>query len=325
MNETGEVLIAGAGIMGHGIAVCFARAGWQVILSDPSAEALEQARQAMPRAFLLLAESAGTPPEQAGNALSRISLVTELPAAMPPVVVEAVPEQLALKRQVLADLAARGTADTLLCTNTSALPIPSLADGLPHAGRLVGTHFWNPPYVLPCVEVVRGERTTDTTVDEAMAVLNSIGQQPVRIQRDVPGFVGNRLQHALQREALALVEQGVVSAEDLDRLVTNSFGLRLAVMGPFERADLGGLDTTCRVHEHLLPHLDRRTEPSPLLTEPVQRGDLGAKTGRGFGQWNANELPERIRQRDLLLLRILQLRKQAEQSTHHKNRTRKPG
>ncbi|MCA9117339.1 MAG: hypothetical protein KDA79_19855 [Planctomycetaceae bacterium] len=319
MNEAGEVLISGAGIMGHGIAVCFARAGWRVILSDPSAEALGQARQAMVQAFLLLAESDGTAPEQAENALSRISLVTQLPAAVPPVVVEAVPEQLTLKRQVLADLAARGTAETLLCTNTSALPISSLADGLPHAGRLVGTHFWNPPYVLPCVEVVRGDRTTEDTMDEALVVLESIGQQPVRIHQDVPGFVGNRLQHALQREALALVEQGVVSAEDLDRLVTNSFGLRLAVMGPFERADLGGLDTTCRVHEHLLPHLDRRTEPSRLLTEPVRRGELGAKTGKGFGQWNADELPERIRQRDLLLLRILQLRRQTEEQPDGKN------
>ena len=303
-----SVLIVGAGTMGHGIALCFSDRGWQVTLVDPSESALARARSAMSSALDLLARVDGSPATRRDEALDRVKGMTALPASLPGVVVEAVPEDLALKRTVLRELEDRGTSAVLICSNTSAISITSLAEGMRHPERFVGTHFWNPPYVLPCVEVVPGDETSEETVARTVQVLQEAGRRPVALRRDVPGFVGNRLQHALQREAMALVESGIVSAEDLDEVVMQGLGLRMALMGPFERADLGGIDVTGRVQEYLLPYLDRRTVPSSLLTDRMARGDLGAKTGKGFFTWDEKRWTERIKQRDETLLRIIRLR-----------------
>ncbi len=292
------IAILGAGTMGHGIAQVFAVHGHPVRLYDPSAAALEAAppriRQGL-KSFLKLGLN--------------LTLCTGLEDACrgAQVVVEAAPENLDLKQELLARAQAAAEADALLCTNTSALSVTAMARGLVRPERLVGTHFWNPAPVIPCVEIVRGEKTSDRSVDEARALVAAAGKEPVLVRREVPGFLGNRLQHALQREALYLVEQGIASPEDVDRVVKYGFGLRYALMGPLERADLGGLDVTYAVQQTVLPDLDNRTTPSELLRRRILAGELGVKSGRGFYEWTADR-NERLRdRRDRALLDIIRL------------------
>jgi 3-hydroxybutyryl-CoA dehydrogenase len=189
-----------------------------------------------------------------------------------------------------------------LATNTSAIPIGRIADGLAHPQRVVGTHFWNPPYLIPLVEVVRAAGTSPAVVDATVRALAAAGLTPVPVDADVPGFVGNRLQHALKREAIALVAAGVCSAETVDTVCRYGFGRRLPFLGPLEQADLGGLDLTLAIHEVLMPDLDATREPQPLLVELVRRGDLGARTGRGFRTWRPGEAQRRLAEVEAALL-----------------------
>jgi 3-hydroxybutyryl-CoA dehydrogenase len=155
--------------------------------------------------------------------------------------------------------------------------------------RALGTHWWNPPDLVPLVEVVRTAETSDTVLDATMALLRAIGKAPVEVKKDVPGFVGNRLQHALWREAIALVAEGVCDAKTVDDVVKSSFGARLAVLGPLENADLVGIDLTRAIHSYVLPALDRATTPSPYLDALIAKGRLGFKTGGGFRDWTGDE------------------------------------
>jgi len=303
------IAILGAGTMGHGIAQVFAVRGHPVRLYDPSAAALEAAPQRIRRGMEPFLQLGLHTPREAERCLENLALCSELEAACrgARVVIEAAPEDLGLKQGLLARAQAAAEPDALLCSNTSALSVSAMSRGLEKPDRLVGTHFWNPAPVIPCVEIVRGEKTSDRSVDEAWSLVAAAGKQPVRVRREVPGFLGNRLQHALQREALYLVEQGIASPEDVDRVVKFGFGLRYALMGPLERADLGGLDVTYAVQQTVLPGLDNRTTPSELLRRRVQAGELGVKSGRGFYKWTP-EKKERLQgRRDLALLGILQL------------------
>jgi 3-hydroxybutyryl-CoA dehydrogenase len=167
--------------------------------------------------------------------------------------------------------------------------------------RILGTHWWNPPYLIPLVEVVQAEATAGEVVQRTIALLAEVGKTPVHVRRDVPGFVGNRLQHALWREAIAIVAAGICDAETVDTVVKQSFGRRLGVLGPLENADLVGLDLTLAIHRYVLPHLDRTPGPAPLLRDKVAAGQLGMRTGEGFRRWRPGE-PEAVRER---LLRFL--------------------
>jgi 3-hydroxybutyryl-CoA dehydrogenase len=205
-------------------------------------------------------------------------------------VFEAVPEKLELKQAIFADLLHCTSPECTLASNTSVIPISRIAAGLPDGERIIGTHWWNPPYLVPLVEVVSGERSASHRVDAMMTLLASVGKKPVRIRKDVPGFVGNRLQHALWREAQALVSDGVCDAETVDDVVKNSFGMRLAVLGPIENADLVGLDLTLDIHRTIIPELSTTTRPNRLLQELVQQGQLGFKTGAGFRSWTPEQI-----------------------------------
>ena len=154
---------------------------------------------------------------------------------------------------------------------------------------MVGTHWWNPPYLVPLVEVVQAEKTDDQTLARTMVLLKSVGKEPAHVRKDVPGFVANRLQHALWREAIAMVAEGICDPATLDSCVKNSFGLRLPVLGPLENADLVGLDLTLDIHKTMIPELDRSAGPSPYLEEQVKAGHLGFKTGQGFRHWSSEE------------------------------------
>ena len=302
-----DVLVVGSGTRGRGIAHCFARGGFMTGLYDPVPGVLKTALEYIAEDLQLFVDLGRMTRDRKNAILGMIETMNDLPDEIPEIVIEAAPEDIRIKQELFRNLEGLTGEKTLFCTNTSAISIDELAGCLKHPERFVGTHFWNPAHLVPLVEVIPGSASSGRAIDRVVAVIGQIGQRPVRINRDIPGFVGNRLQHALQREALALVEDGVVSPGDLDEIVRYSFGLRMPLMGPFERADLGGLDVTLRVHDYLLPYLDRRTEPAGILRELVDKGRFGLKTGMGFFSWEDGNAKKRTRDRDVALLRILEI------------------
>ncbi len=309
-----EIGIIGAGTMGHGIAQCFAVKGWQVRLYDVNREVLGTAPARIRSNLELFVEVGWAQPEAVEGTLENITLSEDLPSTVQGLglVIETVSEQLDLKRRLFAELEELTSPETILCSNTSALSITSIGSGLRHPERVLGTHFWNPPHILPCVEVIKSETTSDLVFEKVVSLLAALGKEPVRVLRDVPGFVGNRMQHALQREAMCLVDLGIAAPEDVDRVVKFGFGLRLALMGPLERSDWGGLDITYQVQKYLLPHLCHDTTPSPLLTRKVAAGELGAKTGQGWFDWPEEKKARAVKERDRKLMELIRLTLRSE-------------
>jgi 3-hydroxybutyryl-CoA dehydrogenase len=204
-------------------------------------------------------------------------------------VVEAVLEKLDLKQTIFKELDALCPPDTILATNTSVISITEIAQKSNHRGRIVGTHFWNPPYLIPLVEVIRGDESDQETIDRTFDLLQGVGKHPVRVQKDTPGFVGNRLQHALWREAISIVEHGIADAATVDECIRYGFGLRLPALGPLENADMVGTDLTLAIHDYILKYLEHSPNPSLLLKEKVKQGKLGFKSGEGFQKWSAED------------------------------------
>jgi 3-hydroxybutyryl-CoA dehydrogenase len=200
--------------------------------------------------------------------------------------------QKTLKQDIFKQLETAAKPNAILASNTSVIPIGQIAAHVKSKHRVLGTHWWNPPYLVPLVEVIQTEGTTHETVQTMLALLTRIGKVAVHVKKDVPGFVGNRLQQALWREAVALVEDGVCDAETVDLVVKNSFGLRLAVLGPLENADLVGTDLTLAIHDTVLPHLNHRKGSSPYLQKLVHDGRLGFKTNLGFRSWTEKQKHE---------------------------------
>ncbi|QRG09285.1 NAD(P)-binding domain-containing protein [Xanthobacter dioxanivorans] len=271
--------IVGAGLMGHGIAQVFAERGHEVRVFDPMPEALASLRSRIGANLSAL----GQDPAAAQRVLPCHKLADAVAGAG--LVIEAATENLDAKRALFAEIEAGAPAHAILATNTSVIPIGSIMADLSRPERALGTHWWNPPYLVPLVEVIGTDRTTPDVVTRTMDILAAAGKQPVHVRRDVAGFVGNRLQHALWREAISLVEEGVCDAETVDTVVKASFGLRLAVLGPLENADLVGTDLTLAIHETILPALSRHAAPSAYLRDLVARGRLGMKSGEGFRHW----------------------------------------
>lgn len=278
-----QVAVVGAGLMGHGIALTFARAGHRVAITDPVPEARESVARRIGGSLSLL----GTPEAEMARILGRIEIVDSVPGAVGKAafVFEAAPEKLELKQALFAEIEAAAPADTILASNTSVMPITAIMNRLERKDRALGTHWWNPAHMIPLVEVVRTEWTGEAAVEATMALLAGAGKTPVRVAKDVPGFIGNRLQHALWREAISLVERGICDAASVDTVVKASFGRRLAVLGPLENADLVGTDLTLAIHETVLSDLEASGAPSPYLRRLVEEGHLGMKSGEGFLDW----------------------------------------
>lgn len=287
-----KIGVIGAGLMGHGIAYRFAAAGHEVGIFEPVAELRETLATRL-RAIVDLLD--GDP-----ACVGRVSVHDQLAAAVgdAALVIEAAPEKLALKQKLFADLEAVVAPGTILASNSSAIPSTEIGRHLKHRERVVGTHFWNPPHLVPLVEVIQTEKTSDAVIARTIDLLRGAGLKPVHVRKDIPGFIGNRLQHALKREAIALVADGVCDAETIDDVVKSGFGARMAVLGPMEQSDLVGLNLTLDIHEALIEHLDRTAGPHPYLRDKVARGQLGMKTGEGFRRWTpqqADEVRERLR------------------------------
>jgi 3-hydroxybutyryl-CoA dehydrogenase len=278
------VTVVGAGVMGTGIALVFAGAGFDVALQDPDHGAL----RVVPERVAAAAQQADLDPDAA---LSRITLHHDVATAVAraELVIEAGPERLRIKRDIFAAIAQAAPATAVLASNTSAIPIGEITAAVPGRHRVLGMHFWNPPHLVPLVEVIEAPDTAPAVAERMRELLADIGLMPVRVTADVPGFVGNRLQHALKREAIALVAAGVCDAETVDTVCRFGFGLRLAAMGPLEQSDLSGLQLTLDIHRTLMPALDNTPVAHPLLEELVARGDTGAAAGRGFRDWTPEQ------------------------------------
>ena len=204
-------------------------------------------------------------------------------------VVEAVSENLPMKQKLFAEIERHVRPDTILASNTSVIPITAIMQGLDRRERALGTHWWNPPFLVPLVEVIETQWTSPQTVQWTMDLHEMAGKKPAHVKKDVPGFIGNRLQHALWREAISLVENGICDAETVDAVIKASFGRRIAVLGPLENADLVGTDLTLAIHDNVLPAIDSRPSSSPYLKKLVDGGKLGFKSGEGFRKWSAEE------------------------------------
>ena len=257
-----RIALIGAGLMGCGLARLFRRAGWPVSAWDAKADALERLRRE--------AEGVHAASDLAG-AVRDADLV-----------IEAIVEQAAAKQSLFDELCRLARPQALLATNSSVIPVGTVTAHVPdvHAGRMLGLHFWNPPDLIPLVEVIQGPRTSAATIATAMRWLQAAGKEPVHVRRDV--VPGNRLQHALWREAMALVDEGICSPEDVDHIIKRSFGTRLAVLGPLENADLVGLELTRQIHDVVLPSLSRAERPAPGLLQRIGEGRTGIAAGRGY-------------------------------------------
>jgi len=279
-----RIAVIGAGLMGHGIALEFAIAGYDVRLCDQNEELLGSARDRIAASWALL-ESHGLVKQETGQeAISHIGLDADLQATAEgaDVVIEAVTEDLEIKLDIFRELDRICPPHTIIASNSSSFMPSKVAAATNRADRVLVAHYFNPPYLIPLVELVRSAATSDETFEVMRDLLIGIGKRPTVVQRELPGFIGNRLQAALYREALALVEAGVASAADVDAVIKNGFGRRLAVAGEFEIFDIAGLDTVLNAFIEIMPDLYSRPEPPQILRDTVGRGDLGAKSGRGF-------------------------------------------
>ena len=288
----------GAGLMGHGIATEFAVAGFDVSLVDRDDESLDSARTRINSALVLLAEAGRVAHDEFSNVVARISFTTDLTAgaAGADLVVEAVNENLELKQKLLKQAEGVAAPDAILASNTSSFMPGLIAEGLVNPERVAVTHYFNPPHLVPLVELVPGPSTDEVVINELENLYLGMGKNPVRVQREITGFIANRLQNALGREALALVEAGITTPQDIDTVVKYSLGRRLAVGGPFEVWEQIGLDLVQTIAGELFKEISNESGPSQLLREKVAAGDLGVKSGRGFYDWD-DESAEALKQR----------------------------
>jgi len=279
MAAKASISVLGAGLMGHGIAQVFALAGHEVAIYDPVAASLDLVKTRIVANLRDLGDEE--------TAVERVRPCTDLAEAVRDAdfVVEAAPENLEIKRKLFAETEGYVRQDTILASNTSVIPITAIMQDLRERSRALGTHWWNPPYLVPLVEVISTQWTEPSAIDFTMRLHAAAGKKPAHVKKDVAGFIGNRLQHALWREAVALVEQGICDAETVDTVIKAAFGRRLAVLGPLENADLVGTDLTLAIHETVLPAIDSRPAPSPYLERLVAEGKLGFKSGEGFRKW----------------------------------------
>ena len=295
---TPDLAVVGAGTMGAGLAVQFARHGAAVALVDHRESNLADAREAVADATAFL-DDRGLLDPAPDDVRNRVTYTLDLADACAGVelVLESVSEDLDTKAGVF-ETAAAATEDAVLATNTSSLAVTDVAARVPdHADRVVGCHWWNPPYLLPTVEVVAGEATSDATVERTADVVEAVDREPIRVRKDAPGFVWNRVQFAVLRECAHIVDRGIASVADVDRAVRDGYALRTAAVGPFETVDLSSLSLFRTIAAELYPSLSDADAPGPAFDDRVEAGREGVTTGAGFHEYDETAR-EAVRRRD---------------------------
>ena len=306
LDDIQQIAVIGAGLMGHGIAQEFAFAGYQVHLHDVDQAQVDAGIERIRDNLQLFVENDLARPDQIDETLNRIHGSTQLTVAgEADFVIEAVIENLPLKQEVFRQLDQICPPHTILASNTTAQMPSQIGVFTQRQDKILNTHYFNPPYLIPLVELIRSPKTSDETLQVAYDLMVKIGKTPAIIQKEVPGFVGPRLQAAVIREAFSIVERGIASAEDVDLVVRNSFGRRLSVAGPFQVFELAGWDLVLAAFEELYKDLNSSSEINPLLREMVEDNKLGVKSGEGFYEWTPERIEEiRDRMNQVLIGRI---------------------
>jgi 5-formyl-3-hydroxy-2-methylpyridine 4-carboxylic acid 5-dehydrogenase len=290
-----NVAIIGTGTMGPGMAATLARGGMDVSCYDASEAARDKAPAEVTTALAVLERIGGPAATTTGTVTMRADLAEAVTGA--DLVIEAVPENAEIKAAVFRDLDRLSKPDTILASNTSGIPITSIQRSVSDPRRVVGMHWSNPPHVIPVIEVIAGEETDPQVVERLRQLVADLGLMPVRVLRDIPGFVENRVLYAIMRECLSLVDKGVISAEELDTCVQWGIGFKLAVIPPMQLLDVAGLDIYKAVASYLNADLDGRRDVSDTITSRVERGELGMKTGKGLFEYTPERAAELRKER----------------------------
>jgi 3-hydroxybutyryl-CoA dehydrogenase len=290
-NTIKNITVFGPGMMGSGIAQVFAACEELKVTIFIREKFEYECMDKINSNLSFLKEKKVITEDEAVGILSRISLTEDMIIATKDAdfVIECIPENMELKQSLFMNLEKLCKEGTIFATNTSVMSITEISEKTINKARVIGTHFWNPPYLIPLVEVIKSNYTSQEVMDKTMELLQKAKKHPIRVNKDVPGFVANRLQHALWREAISIVENNIADAATVDEAIKYSFGLRLPILGPMENSDMVGTDLTLSIHSYLLKYLENSTEPSSLLKEKVTAGDLGFKSGRGFQSWSKEE------------------------------------
>ncbi|MGE3797360.1 MAG: 3-hydroxyacyl-CoA dehydrogenase NAD-binding domain-containing protein [Thermomicrobiales bacterium] len=299
-----NVVVVGAGTMGPGMAATFARHGYNTTLTDIKDEQIEKAKGTIDFVFKTLQGGGFVTEDDVAAARGKLSMTTDQAGAVANAdyIVESVPERLEIKKSVFTELAEQAREDAILGSNTSGIPITTLQDGLKNPGRVIGMHWSNPPHLIPVIEVIKGAETDQATVDTTVQVIESIGMVPGIVDKDIPGFVENRILYAIMREALHLLDEGVASAEDIDKITKWGIGYKLAVIGPLELLDVAGLDIYTAVASYLNKDLSNNTGISSTVTSKVEEGKLGLKTQGGLFEYTPEQIQELAQKRGRLLV-----------------------
>jgi len=292
--------------MGPGMAAIFASHGYDTTLTDIEPKALERAESTVDTVYAVLVKEGFMSQNAVDEGRKRLRFVDDLDAALRDVdfLVETVPEKLEVKQSFFREIESKVGREVILASNTSGIPITKLGEVTEHPGRVIGMHWSNPPHIIPVIEVIRGVKTSDGTVATTHAVINNIEMIPVDVLRDIPGFVENRILYAIMREALHLVEQGVAAPDAVDEIVKWGVGFKLAAIPPLQLLDVAGLDIYNSVASYLNADLSTEQGVSSTITEKVNTGDLGIKTGRGLFEYQPGEIPTLMQARMRMLLDV---------------------
>ncbi|MBN5435744.1 3-hydroxyacyl-CoA dehydrogenase family protein [Serratia marcescens] len=302
--QSSDYAVLGAGLMGVGIATHFIRHGHEVLLYDPDPQRLAEAPAVASGILAELSDVGQFDNAERDAALARLRVTGDLnDVARARLLIEAIPERLELKHALYEQLEGLIADDAVIASNTSGLPPDELAARMTHPQRLLIAHFWHPPHLIPLVEIVPGRATDPRHLAAVQVLLVGMALEAVLLERAAPGFVGNRLQFAVLREALHIVHSGIASAEVVDQVMRASLGRRYAMVGPLEAADMTGLPTVADIARHLFPELATGDEMMALVEQWLQRGDTGQRSGRGFYLWD-DARRERIQRRRAHQLRF---------------------
>lgn len=310
-----KIAIIGSGVMGSGIAQSFAVSGYHVTINDIKEELLNHAQNRISENLSLLMEEGAVTDREKQGALANITYSVDLEGAVRDAdfIIEAIPEVIELKLSLYQQLEEIIKPDAIVASNTSTFPISQLMEKASFAERMVITHFFNPGHLVPLVEIVQHDETKPEIVKATMDLMRKIGKSPILLKKEIAGFIANRLQTALMREAFYLLKEGVADAEDIDTAITAGPGFRWAFTGPIEIADFGGLDTWQRVFDNVSPVLDQSKEAPDLIRDLVAEGKLGTKSGEGIFTYEESTVSQKINERDRNFIKLGKLKMEKEE------------
>lgn len=306
VEDIKKIGIAGAGTMGSGMAQIFARKGYEVVVTDIKEEFLENSKRLVSIFNSSLIEEGLMAESEVENTMKNIKYSIDKNVFSDcDVIIEAIIEKMDIKQDFWKEVEEIAKEDAILATNTSGLSITEISTKVENKGRFIGMHFWNPPHIIPLVELIRGDGTNDETVNILVELVKLIDKEPVVVQKDAPGFIGNRIQFAVFREALNIVEQGIATFEDVDRAMKYGPGFRYPIIGPLQTADLGGLDTFYYISSYLFNDLSDVKEPQEVLKKLMENKELGVKSKKGFYDYSDGKDEQAIKNRDKMFFKML--------------------